>query len=78
VVKGLYRYIRNPMYLSVTLIVLGELLLTGSSGLLVYWAVWFAGVNLFVLGYEEPSLRQRFGAEYDRYRKEVGRWVPRL
>ena len=78
VVKGLYRYIRNPMYLSVTLIVLGEFLLTWSSGLLVYWAVWFAGVNLFVLGYEEPSLRQRFGAEYDRYRKEVGRWVPRL
>jgi len=78
VVKGLYRYVRNPMYLSVTMIVLGEVLLTGSRALLVYWAIWFVAVNLFVIGYEEPTLRRRFGASYERYTKEVGRWLPRL
>ena len=77
VVQGLYRYVRNPMYLSVTVIVLGELLLTGSRPLLVYWAVWFVAVNLFVIGYEEPTLRRRFGESYERYTREVGRWLPR-
>ncbi|MGH3116813.1 MAG: methyltransferase family protein [Vicinamibacterales bacterium] len=76
VVRGLYRYVRNPMYLSVTTIVLGELLLTGSWALLVYWVGWFAGVNLFVIGYEEPTLRRRFGASYERYTRQVGRWLP--
>ncbi len=78
VVVGPYRYVRNPMYLSVTLIVLGEALLVRSGALLVYWAVWFGVVNLFVLGYEEPALRRRFGAEYERYREAVGRWLPRV
>lgn len=78
VVDGLYRYVRNPMYLSVTTIVLGELLLTRSAALLFYWAVWFAAVNLFVMGYEEPTLRRRFGAAYERYTQQVGRWVPRM
>lgn len=78
VVRGLYRYVRNPMYLSVTLIVWGELLLTGSRPLLVYWAIWFLAANLFVIGYEEPTLRRRFGASYERYQAEVGRWLPRL
>lgn len=78
VVRGLYRYMRNPMYLSVTLIVLGEWLLTGSRALLIYWAVWFVAVNLFVMGYEEPTLRARFGASYDDYRRRVGRWIPRF
>jgi protein-S-isoprenylcysteine O-methyltransferase Ste14 len=77
VVQGLYRYVRNPMYLSVTMIVLGEALLTGSRALLAYWAVWFLAVNLFVIGYEEPTLRRRFGPAYDRYRATVGRWLPR-
>lgn len=78
VVRGLYRYVRNPMYLSVTMIVLGEVLLTRSRPLLVYWAVWFLGVNLFVIGYEEPSLRHRFGLAYEDYCRRVGRWLPRL
>src|SRR4029453_12860636 len=67
VVRGLYRYVRNPMYLSVILVVLGEFLLTRSPALLVYCVVWFAGANLFVMLYEEPHLRRRFGAEYERY-----------
>ena len=78
VVRGLYRYVRNPMYLSVTLIVLGEVLLTRSRPLLAYWAIWFVAVNLFVIGYEEPTLRRRFGAAYERYTQDVGRWLPKL
>jgi len=78
VISGLYRYVRNPMYLSVTLIVLGEALLTGSRALLLYWAVWFALVNLFVIAYEESALQQQFGDDYDRYRRQTGRWIPRF
>lgn len=78
VVRGLYRHVRNPMYLSVTLIVLGELLLTRSRPLLVYWVFWFSAVNLFVIGYEEPTLRRRFGTAYERYTQDVGRWLPRF
>jgi protein-S-isoprenylcysteine O-methyltransferase Ste14 len=77
VVHGPYRYVRNPMYLSVTVIVLGEALLTGSRALLLYWAVWFAAANLFVIGYEEPTLHRRFGPAYERYRAKVRRWLPR-
>ena len=78
VVAGLYRFVRNPMYLAVTLIVLGEALLLRSGGLLLYWAIWFALVNLLVRVYEEPGLRRRFGASWDRYASSVGRWIPRL
>jgi len=78
VIRGLYKYVRNPMYLSVTTIVLGEVLLTHSQALAFYWAIWFGGANLFVMGYEEPTLRRRFGRSYEEYTKQVGRWVPRF
>jgi len=78
VVRGLYRYVRNPMYLSVTMIVLGEAVLARSRALAVYWAVFFAAANLFVIGYEEPSLRAQFGQSYDDYTAHVRRWIPRL
>lgn len=78
VAGGLYRYVRNPMYLSVTAILLGEVLLTGSRMLLVYWALWFLAVNLFVIGYEEPTLRRQFGLAYEDYAATVGRWIPRV
>ncbi len=65
VVHGLYRYVRNPMYLSVSTIVLGEVLLTRSRALLVYGVVFFIAVNLFVMLYEEPALRAQFGASYE-------------
>ena len=64
------------MYLSVTAIVLGEVVLTRSTALAIYWAVWFACVNVFVISYEEPTLRRQFGASYDEYVSRVGRWVP--
>jgi protein-S-isoprenylcysteine O-methyltransferase Ste14 len=76
VARGLYRYVRNPMYLSVTAIVLGELLLTRSSALLAYWVIWFVAVNVFVIGYEEPTLRRQFGDSYERYLRTVPRWIP--
>jgi protein-S-isoprenylcysteine O-methyltransferase Ste14 len=66
------------MYLAVTTIVLGETLLTSFPALAAYWGLWFLGVNLFVLGYEEPTLRARFGAEYAEYTRRVGRWIPAL
>lgn len=78
VVRGLYRYVRNPMYLSVTTIVLGESVLARSQALAVYWAVWFLAANLFVIGFEEPTLRQRFTADYDVYTRQVRRWIPTL
>ena len=78
VVQGLYRHVRNPMYVSVTLIVLGEVLLTRSRGLMIFWSIWFVVVNLFVILYEEPTLRRQFGPAYDHYAGAVGRWIPRV
>jgi protein-S-isoprenylcysteine O-methyltransferase Ste14 len=78
VVRGLYRYVRNPMYLSVTTIVLGEVLLTRSVALALYWAIWFLCVNFFVMGYEEPTLREQFGESYDEYTRRVSRWIPTI
>ena len=78
VVRGLYRYVRNPMYLSVTAILLGEVILTGSGALALYWLIWFVVVNAFVIGYEEPTLRVQFGASYEEYMRTVARWIPRV
>jgi protein-S-isoprenylcysteine O-methyltransferase Ste14 len=78
VVGGLYRRVRNPMYLSVATILLGESMMARSPALLGYCAAWFAVVNLFVIGYEEPMLRRQFGQSYDEYAAAAGRWLPRL
>ena len=78
VVRGLYRYVRNPMYLSVTAILLGEVVLMRSGALALYWAAWFSVVNAFVIGYEEPTLRSQFGESYEEYTRSVGRWVPSI
>ncbi len=78
VVRGLYRYVRNPMYLSNTAILVGEVLWTQTAALAIYLAIWFLGVNLFVIGYEEPTLRRLFGVSYDEYTRQVGRWIPRV
>ncbi len=77
VIRGLYRYVRNPMYVGVLGVLLGETALFQSSDLLLYTAVWFLFVNLFVIFYEEPALRARFGESYEQYRRAVGRWIPR-
>lgn len=77
VVSGLYRYVRNPMYLSVIATVVGQALLFGSTALLYYVLVVWLGFHVFIRAYEEPALRARYGAQYDAYCAAVRRWVPR-
>ncbi|HUF28708.1 MAG TPA: isoprenylcysteine carboxylmethyltransferase family protein [Gemmatimonadaceae bacterium] len=76
VVRGLYRYVRNPMYLGVLLILLGEVLFFESLVLLLFVLPWLLLVHLFVIFHEEPSLRRRFGDSYEAYASAVRRWVP--
>ena len=76
VVRGLYRFVRNPMYVGVLTILIGESLFFQSRILAGYVAVVFIGFNLFVFLHEEPYLRGQFGEEYERYCKAVGRWIP--
>ena len=78
VVGGVYRHVRNPMYLAVTATVVGQALLLGQPILLLYAAAFLAVTAAFVRGYEEPALRRRFGACYEAYRKAVPGWWPRL
>ena len=76
VVGGLYRWVRNPMYLAVGAVIAGQALLLGQSVLLLYLAIYSGVVATFVHGYEEPVLRARYGEEYDRYRRTVPAWWP--
>jgi protein-S-isoprenylcysteine O-methyltransferase Ste14 len=77
VVRGPYRVVRNPMYVGAGLALLGAALFFGSGVLLAYFgALWIAS-HLFIVGYEEPTLKRRFGGEYDDYRRQVGRWWPK-
>jgi protein-S-isoprenylcysteine O-methyltransferase Ste14 len=78
VVVGPYRIVRNPMYWSVAFVMLGEAAVFHSVALVDLAAVFFVGVNLFVLFFEEPGLRQKFGAEYEEYCRRTPRWLPRL
>ena len=77
VVRGLYRYVRNPMYLGAFILLLGEAAFFESFPVLLYAVAWFMTINLIVLLYEEPVLRRRFGDSYERYAAAVHRWVPR-
>jgi protein-S-isoprenylcysteine O-methyltransferase Ste14 len=77
VVAGLYRYVRNPQYVGVVLVILGEALLTGMAVLLGYAALMAVGYHLFVRYYEEPTLVRLFGEPYAHYREAVPRWLPR-
>jgi protein-S-isoprenylcysteine O-methyltransferase Ste14 len=77
VVGGLYRYVRNPMYLAVTAAIVGQALLLGRPELLLYALVFVAAVVGFARGYEEPKLQRQFGAEYEEYRRAVPGWWPR-
>jgi len=77
VITGLYRYVRNPMYVGVTAVIIGQALLLGSVRLLIYGAAVWLAFFIFVLVYEEPILRHTFGAEYDVFCQKVPRWIPR-
>jgi len=78
VVTGLYRYVRNPMYVAVVGAIFGQALIFGSRALLEYGALMWLLFHFFVLIYEEPALRASFGSEYQSFYAAVPRWVPRL
>lgn len=76
VVRGLYQYVRNPIYLGALLVVLGWALYRSSLAVLVYSAALALGFHLFVVFVEEPTLRRQFGESYECYCRTVNRWVP--
>lgn len=78
VIQGPYRYTRNPMYVAVFSALVGWLILFPTLALAIYVLFFLVAVNLFVRGYEEPHLRQVFGAEYEAYLGRVPRWLPRI
>jgi protein-S-isoprenylcysteine O-methyltransferase Ste14 len=78
VIRGVYRYVRNPMYLAVLTVIAGQAMLFGSTSLVLYGAFIAVAFVLFVRFYEEPTLRATFGAEYDAYCRAVPRWWPRF
>jgi protein-S-isoprenylcysteine O-methyltransferase Ste14 len=77
VVGGIYRWVRNPMYVAVIATILGQSLLLGRWVLLEWALVFWAVTAAFVHWYEEPDLRQRFGADYEEYLRTVPGWLPR-
>ena len=78
VVTGLYRHVRNPIYVAVVAIILGQAVLFGDWRLIVYGALLWLAFHLFVVAYEEPTLEQTFGGEYEAVRANVPRWIPRM
>jgi protein-S-isoprenylcysteine O-methyltransferase Ste14 len=77
VVSGLYRYVRNPMYLALQAILIGQVLLLDRPVLLIYAAAVAAMTAAFTRWYEEPALRRRYGEQYEQYRRQVPGWLPR-
>lgn len=78
VVRGLYHYTRNPMYLGVLTVILGWAILFSAVPLLLYAIGVGTVFHLFIVFYEERHLQRKFGHEYNDYRSRVGRWLPRL
>ncbi|GAA4942700.1 isoprenylcysteine carboxylmethyltransferase family protein [Streptomonospora halophila] len=78
VVDGFHRYVRNPMYVALTAVNIGEALLFGSWGVALWALVFWAVTAVFVRLYEEPTMARSFGAEYAEYRRNVPAWLPRL
>ena len=78
VVAGLHRFVRNPMYIGVALAIGGQALLFRSLHIAIYMVCMLLTAHLFVVFYEEPTLRKQFGEEYERYRATVPRWIPKL
>jgi protein-S-isoprenylcysteine O-methyltransferase Ste14 len=78
VVGGLYRYVRNPMYLAVASVIVGQAAVLGRAALVLYAAAFSATVWSFVRWYEEPALLRKYGEAYEEYRREVPGWWPRM
>lgn len=78
VASGLYRHVRNPMYVGALALLAGQAMLFESRSVLLYAGFFWISTHLFVLAYEEPHLERTFGAGYEEYRAAVPRWLPRL
>ena len=78
VVGGTFRYVRNPGYVAVVSLLVGQALLFGSTAVLLYALAVALAFHCFVVLYEEPTLRRQFGADYDAYCRKVPRWLPRF
>jgi protein-S-isoprenylcysteine O-methyltransferase Ste14 len=78
VVSGLYRFVRNPMYVGVLTALAGEALLFARRSMVIYWMVVATTIHLFVLLYEERTLSKRYGEEFEEFKRNVPRWLPRL
>jgi len=78
VIGGIYRHVRNPMYVGVAAAIAGQAVIFRNAGLVVWLVVFLLAVVGFVKLYEEPTLRDQFGASYDAYRAAVPGWIPRL
>ena len=76
--QGLYKYVRNPMYLGYFAMVIGEALLFGAALLFVYVIVFILTTHIYVVYFEENDLKKRFGNSYDEYTKQVPRWIPKI
>jgi protein-S-isoprenylcysteine O-methyltransferase Ste14 len=78
VLSGLYRFVRNPMYVGVLIVITGEALLLMKRGMFIHLSVVWLLIQLFVVFYEEPKLARTFPGEYPRYKSQVHRWLPRF
>ncbi len=78
VATGFYRYVRNPIYLGALTIIMGHFLWFKIIWMLAYAVVVFLAFHLFVTLYEEPTLKEKFGAAYENYLKLVPRWIPKI
>jgi protein-S-isoprenylcysteine O-methyltransferase Ste14 len=78
VVTGLYRHVRNPIYVALVAVILGQAVLLGEWRLILYSVLFWLACHVFVVMYEEPTLKRTFGAEYEAFRANVPRWIPRL
>ena len=78
VIKGLYKYVRNPMILGVLTILLSESLCFWSKSILIWAGSFFIINTIYFIIYEEPGLEERFGEDYKEYKRHVSRWMPRL
>ncbi len=76
VIRGLYRFVRNPMYVGILLATIGQGFIFGSPAVFIYALLIFIMFHSFVVVYEEPVLRKMFGYDYTAYGKEVNRWLP--
>jgi protein-S-isoprenylcysteine O-methyltransferase Ste14 len=78
IVTGLYRYVRNPIYIAVVAVIFGQAILFGDGRLLWYGALFWLFCHVFVVIYEEPTLKRTFGMDYETFQAHVPRWIPRL